>query len=86
MVNFQDSSSGSSIITPSGALVSATPSCFVDTAVFQLETSFGPAVFVVFGNHPCLPPVSLVWLCLKIHNVIPFAAKKSSASCVALVP
>ena len=42
----------------------------------------GPAVFVVFGNHPCLLPV--LWLCLRIRDVIPLAAGKSSALRVAL--
>ena len=59
------------------------PFCFVVFAGFQFETELGLTAVVVFGNHPCLPPV--IWLCLRIHDVIPLAADKSSALCVALV-
>ena len=43
---------------------------------------FPVPVFVVFGNHPSLLPINQ--LCLKIHDVIPLAANKSSTLCVAL--
>ena len=48
------------------------PLCLVDLAVF-----------VVFGNHPCLPPVTLA--VPEDPRRDPFAADKSSALRVALV-
>ena len=59
------------------------PFCLVDIVEFQLDTNwFRRSSWCLALILACLRQI---WLCLRIHDVIPLAANKSSTLCVALI-
>ena len=56
------------------------PFCLVDIAGFQLELR--PTIFMVHGNHPCLPPADLA-LSENPRRAVGGSAETAKESCVA---